>query len=56
MQEDERTESNQTTVEEEAEESFLSTIYGKFIIGVVIFVLLLVGVRIIIKKQSTQRG
>lgn len=54
--EDERTESEEMTVEEEAEEGFLSTIYGKVIVGVVIFVLLLVGVRIIIKKQSTQRG
>lgn len=54
--EDERTESEEMTVEEEAEEGFLSTIYGKVIVGVVIFVLLLIGVRIIIKKQSTQRG
>jgi len=54
--EDERTENKEMTVEEEAEEGFLSTIYGKVIVGVVIFVLLLIGVRIIIKKQSTQRG
>ncbi|HLR88191.1 MAG TPA: S8 family serine peptidase [Atopostipes sp.] len=54
--EDERTENEEMTVEEEAEEGFLSTIYGKVIVGVVIFVLLLIGVRIIIKKQSTQRG
>lgn len=54
--EDEHTENKEMTVEEEAEEGFLSTIYGKVIVGVVIFVLLLIGVRIIIKKQSTQRG
>lgn len=54
--EDERTENDEMALEEEAEESFLSTLYGKIIVGVVIFVLLLVGVRIIIKKQSAQRG
>lgn len=45
---------NDEIVAEEAEESFLSTTYGKIIISIVLFSLLLIVVRMISKKQSTQ--
>lgn len=47
--------SEDVAIAEEGNENFLSTIYGKIVIGVVLFILLLVGVRVLTHRNHQRK-